>query len=92
MLVGYIDNKQIIYNESSHEMKYLQLVNLIADNNIIVTGLTLGQEPYSVEILDSVGNNITPELKIQIKLTGGFYNIIIYSSDILNAVQIKILY
>jgi hypothetical protein len=81
----------LTYNESSHEMKYLQLVNLIAGDNIIVTGLVLGQEPYDYTLIDSTGYDIT-DCIIRIFLLAGFYNILISVDVPMNNVQLKIIY
>lgn len=80
----------LFYKENDIEMKYLQLINLIVGWNNINTGLVLGQEPYSIFIIDANGKDCGVEWEI--KLTSGFYYINIYSSEILNNVQLKILY
>jgi hypothetical protein len=75
-------------------MKYLQTVNLTGGVvNDITTTLATGSEPYSVMILDSSGNEISdPDLQVTITLSGGLYHLLIYSSDSLTGVKLKILY
>jgi hypothetical protein len=84
-------NTFLTYNESSHEMKYLQLVNLIAGDNVIVTGLVQGQEPYDWLLLDSSGNDIS-DCILSVSLVAGFYNILISVDISMNNVKLKIIY
>lgn len=68
---------------------YSDTVNLGAG---VVTQLvtTVDAEPWSIFILDALGN--IPSLQVSIDLVGGFYVVDIYSTDALNGVKVKILY
>ena len=53
---------------------------------------TLTTQPYSVMILDSLGNIITHTLQVKILLVGDVYVLDIYSSETLSNVKINIVY
>ena len=53
---------------------------------------TLTTEPYSVQIFSSGGKDITNAVSDSIGLSGGFYNLYVYSVDALSGAKIKILY
>jgi hypothetical protein len=48
--------------------------------------------PYSVQIFSSAGKNITDAVSDSVGLSGGFYNVYVYSVDALSAASIKIIY
>lgn len=71
--------------------QYTQTTSLSAGVITRVT-TTLETQPYSVMILDSLGNIITHTLKVQILLVGDVYVLDIYSSETLSNVKINIVY
>jgi hypothetical protein len=53
---------------------------------------TLTTEPYSIQIFTSAGKDITNAVSDSIGLSGGFYNLYVYSVDAITGAKIKILY
>ena len=78
-------------NEISDDaMKYTDTIDLAAGVDTIVT-TTLARIPYSIQLLDSDGNDIS-ELLVSITLSGGFYVLTFYSVDALTDCNLYILY
>lgn len=71
-------------------MKYASTINLSAGINTVVT-TTLTVVPYSVQLLDSSGNDISG-LLVSITLSGGVYVLTFYSVDALTGCKLYILY
>jgi len=86
----------IPFNRSSinilEEMKYpAQTITLVADTPYPVT-TTLTTKPYSLMLLDSLGNEITATVENLIEFTGGVYVVTITSSESMSDVELLILY
>lgn len=61
-----------------------------SQTDVTLTGIIT--EPYSVNIFDADGNDITHSVKDSTALSGGVYHTWIYSTDALTGVKIKVLW
>jgi len=71
-------------------MKYSSTININAGVNTVIT-TTLTVVPYSVQLLDSSGNDVS-NLLVSITLVGGVYVLTFYSIDALLNCKLYLLY